>query len=147
MGYQQALEAAGATVVDFREFGSYQGDWFAILDNGNIVSGGYGSCSGCDAYQAEFDYTEGPYKDDETGKFYKERWDYEEITESEYNERLSAIQKKLSDFGQGYLNGAETLDECTARYQRKVDDEYAWDDDKEILEWLKSLKQESPKTI
>ena len=28
-GYQGALAAAGATIHEFKEFGSYQGEWFA----------------------------------------------------------------------------------------------------------------------
>lgn len=56
MGYRQALEAAGAEIEEYKEFGSYQGTWFAVLTNGNIVEGAYGSCSGCDAFESEFGY-------------------------------------------------------------------------------------------
>lgn len=56
--YHGALEAAGAEVLAFEEFGSYQGNWWAkVMYQGQIgwVKGSYGSCSGCDAIQAEFD--------------------------------------------------------------------------------------------
>lgn len=37
MSYREALEVAGATVVAFEEFGSYQGDWIAKVEyKGNI---------------------------------------------------------------------------------------------------------------
>ena len=50
MSYCQALEAAGAKILQFKSFGSYQGDWWAKVEyNGEIgwVAGSYGSCSGC----------------------------------------------------------------------------------------------------
>lgn len=53
MPYRSALEAAGYVVLDFAEFGSYQGDWLAHTTQG-IVHGFYGSCSGCDSFEAEF---------------------------------------------------------------------------------------------
>jgi hypothetical protein len=36
-GYQRALEAAGADIIEFQEFGSYQGDWFAVLSNYDVI--------------------------------------------------------------------------------------------------------------
>lgn len=56
--YRRVLEAAGAIVRDFREFGSYQGDWFAVLADGTVIAGTYGSCSECDAFESEFDCKE-----------------------------------------------------------------------------------------
>jgi len=59
MGYRTAMEAAGATVLAYESFGSYQGDWFALVVYGGKtfwVHGSYGSCSGCDAFCAEFDF-------------------------------------------------------------------------------------------
>lgn len=105
MGYESALIAAGADIKVFKEFGSYQGDWFAILNNGNVVHGAYGSCSGCDAFQAEFDYDD---KDEE----------------------------KLAAFGKSYLCEQQSISELVESYQKKATAEYAWGDDKEILEWL-----------
>lgn len=52
--YRDALVAAGAQVEDYATFGSpYDGIWVAKLPNGWILDG-YGSCSGCDAYESEF---------------------------------------------------------------------------------------------
>ena len=52
MSYELALEEAGAKVLEFQSFGSFQGEWWAKVEyNGEIgwVAGCYGSCSGCDA--------------------------------------------------------------------------------------------------
>lgn len=114
MGYQEAIEAAGAKIKTFKTFGDYQGTWMALTEDGKIISGAYGSCSGCDALQAEFD------------------WDSEETP---------GYQEHLKIFGQSYINSAETLDETIKRYEIKITDEYAWEEDKEILKWLKQQKE------
>lgn len=70
--YEGALTAAGARVLAFRDFGSYQGDWWARVEQNGLrfwVHGYFGSCSGCDALEAElgdcgycddhFEYTNG----------------------------------------------------------------------------------------
>lgn len=116
MGYQKAIEACGLEVEKFKEFGSYQGDWIAILKDGRVVSGSYGSCSGCDAFQAEFD------------------WGADELPD--YNQ-------KLATFAKSYVDGAESLEDIIKRYEVKCEGEYVWDDDKEILEWLKQYKNEN----
>ncbi len=110
MSYKLALEKAGANVLDFQEFGSYQGTWLAFVEyNGEkgIVEGSYGSCSGCDAFQAEFDYCDTPEISD--GKFYKSghTWDEEdECNEDEYKQALENYDQRLIEFGKQYL---ETL--------------------------------------
>ena len=79
MSYKLALEAAGVTVNDFQEFGSYQGAWVAHVTYGGekgFIVGSYGSCSGCDAFESEFGYS------DDTKEDYQDR---------------------LADFGRGYL--------------------------------------------
>lgn len=60
MGYTEALEATGAKVKEYKEFGSYQGTWIAIIEDGRFIEGSYGSCSGCDSFQAEFGYSDTP---------------------------------------------------------------------------------------
>lgn len=58
-GYAEALKAAGAEVLGFEMAGDYQGSWVALLRVGGglkALTGYYGSCSGCDAYQAEFGF-------------------------------------------------------------------------------------------
>lgn len=73
------------------------------------IEGDYGSCSGCDAFEAEFGFC------DETKPDYQER---------------------LAKFGEGYLHGLVTLEHLTSIYRKKCEESYAWDDDKEILAWL-----------
>lgn len=60
-GYIKCMELAGAKILAAKKFGSYQGDWWAKVEyKGKTfwVHGYFGSCSGCDAFQAEFGYDE-----------------------------------------------------------------------------------------
>lgn len=55
-GYEWALGEAGAEVIAYRSFGSYQGDWWARVryqGKDGWIKGSYGSCSGCDAWEHE----------------------------------------------------------------------------------------------
>lgn len=118
MSYREALEATGATVHAFDEFGSYQGDWWAkVTHEGSTfwVNGSFGSCSGCDAFEAEFGYNS-----------------YEEC-EDHYNAKdnctactlaKAAYKAKLAEFGKGYLvSGHMTQDEALDSAKRNSD----WD--------------------
>lgn len=110
-GYEGALQAAGCEVLDFKEFGSYQGEWLACVKiNGDIgvVEGWYGSCSGCDAFEAEFGWSD------------REAPDYEE---------------RLKSFGEGYLP-ALPFDHYVVRFEKRVKDR-EWDD--EALDMLKTI--------
>lgn len=81
--YRGALEAAGATVFAYEEFGDYQGEWWALVEhNGKRgwVTASYGSCSGCDSYESEIGSF---WSDDEAEK--------------------AAHAEKLRLFGAGYL--------------------------------------------
>lgn len=52
--YESALEAAGAVVLAYKEFGSYQGDYIAKVRVGDQIAwihDYYGSCSVCDALE------------------------------------------------------------------------------------------------
>ena len=85
MSYESTLEAAGATVHAFKEFGSYQGDWWAKVTYKGVtgwVTGSFGSCSGCDAFESEFDWT--------------------------CDEKSPQYQKKLAEFGERYLGDIKT---------------------------------------
>lgn len=61
--YKECLELAGAEVKTFQVFGDWQGTWYAYVvyrGEEGWISGSYGSCSGCDAFYAEFGFvTEG----------------------------------------------------------------------------------------
>ncbi len=63
MNYKDILVKAGYPVKYYEEFGSYQGNWAAILEDGGVILGYFGSCSGCDAYKA--------YRDHRDHIFYK----------------------------------------------------------------------------
>lgn len=112
MGYIKALEAAGASVIAYEQFGSYQGEWWAKVSyEGCIqyVNGAFGSCSYCDAFESEFGYAE----EDEEG-----------------------YQERLSDFGRTYLEGCSySLEEAIEQASRYS----SWDSEaKDMVEWLKA---------
>ena len=111
MSYQSALEAAGAEVLEFEEFGSYQGEWLALVRVGGVLGvaeGCYGSCSGCDSFEAEFGWN------DRDAENYEQR---------------------LADFGNGYLP-AWTLSEARANMERRLE-QYSWGDQEDMLTKIK----------
>lgn len=115
MGYEEALEAAGAKVHDFMESGDYQGTWYAIVEykgETGLVTGDYGSCSGCDAFQDEFGWS-----DDEKDGY----------------------QERLADFGRQYLGNIVSFDNAIANVEQYT----SWDlEADKLLEWLKERKNE-----
>lgn len=129
MGYCEALEAAGAKVINYQDFGDYQGSWYAAVeyeDKTFWVVGYYGSCSGCDSFQAEFDYGE----DDEGCDMHKysPEKDCEMciLREKEYNERLAL-------FGRSYLDDPLTQQQVEEMAAKNLD----WDmEAEELLDWL-----------
>lgn len=83
--YPKALAAAGATVIAYDSFGSYQGDWLAKIEYNGVtgwVHGYYGSCSGWDAFEAEFGC------------------------------RAEETPEKLAEFGREYLDDIMTYDKA-----------------------------------
>jgi hypothetical protein len=125
MSYDVAMEAAGAKIHVYESFGSYQGDWWAkvTLPDGRTgwVNGSYGSCSGCDAFEAEFDYG----SDD---KCYDHRYSWGEDLPADCAscaEAKSAYDVKLSNFGAAYLDGLMTQAEAEAAAVRNIE----WDSD------------------
>jgi hypothetical protein len=139
MSYELTLEKAGAKVLAFKEVGSYQGDWMAIVEYNSqkaAVEGSYGSCSGCDAFEGEFGY--GSEVKFEDGKYIK-NYD-EEATEEEYN----AYQQRLADFGKSYLDVLMTEFDLQNWLDNnpKSEDGYSFDEDKrELYQWgLDQLK-------
>lgn len=135
MGYRIALEAAGAEVVEYKEFGSYQGTWIAFLKDGSFVEGAYGSCSGCDAFHAEFSYGE-PYE--QNNKYFDES--YEEITYEEYLIEKEEYDNRLKRFGEQYLLDKQSFTVMLSRYEIKSSNDDLWfsEEEKEIYEWIKT---------
>jgi len=138
MGYYEAIEAAGVKIKEYKEFGSYQGDWFAILEDNTVVHGGYGSCSGCDSFQGEFGWDDNIKEKQSNGKYYRNNYinEDDELSEEQANIENQAYNTKLCKFGQSYIVSPETLSEITERYKKKTIEEYAWEDDREIYHWL-----------
>lgn len=139
MGYQSALEAAGATVHVFEQFGSYQGDWWAkvTLPDGRKgwISGAYGSCSGCDAFEGEFGYS--AHCDDHYGN---------ELALTQRNTKEDAVidglicpqcakyATKLAAFGRDYFDRFMTQEEAEAHASRNL----YWDNDaQKMVDFLK----------
>lgn len=134
MGYREAMEAAGATVHSYQEFGSYQGDWWAdVTVNGErgFVHGSYGSCSGCDAFQAEFSYSD-------NGKCATHRYDYSDNHPDcpSCDEAAREYQTKLAEFGKGYIDGnLMTREEAVKEATR-----YEWEDHSDLLAFFEAAK-------
>lgn len=54
--YEVVALGRGETPIHFEQFGSYQGEWLLVgrgTDGFSIYRGHYGSCSGCDSYEAD----------------------------------------------------------------------------------------------
>lgn len=121
MSYSEALSAAGAEVVVFQMFGDYQGSWWAKVIYGDRplwVTGSYGSCSGCDAFQADFGYSD-PACDDHQYESVNLTCESCKVARDAYNERFA-------DFGRQYLdNNHYTQDEAETYLAKQVAD-YDW---------------------
>jgi len=111
MGYESAMRAAGANVLAFRHFGSYQGEWWALVEfegKKGFVSGWYGSCEMCDAFQMEFGYS-------------YDKPNYEE---------------RLAEFGRSYLDNIKTQESAI----ESASDNLSWDMEAEsMVAWLKGF--------
>jgi hypothetical protein len=131
MSYSAAMEAAGAVILAGRTFGSYQGDWINLIHyEGGLraVIGSYGSCSGCDSFEAEFESTY-HHPTDEDGEE-----DYEQIGHSlgtvvDGCAKCAETQARLVAFGKSYcdagLVSAAELDVEIAKHAKASE----WDDE------------------
>jgi len=127
MGYQKALEKAGATVHVFDSFGSYQGDWWAkVTYQGKTgwVHGWFGSCSGCDSFQAEFDFEHHSHEDND--------WVDPIYSDSDFLEgcpECESIMKRLAEFGRSYLDDLYTQEQAEKEAGQHAD----WDVEAESM--------------
>lgn len=123
--YLVCLLLAGANVIEFKSFGDYQGTWFAVLDNGSIVRGSYGSCSSCDAFYAEFDNDSHDYGDD-----------WHNMQNVDLNCPLCCkMLHKMALFGKDYLDTADDRETVVRAFEEQAEWDY---NAKEVLVWLES---------
>lgn len=115
MSYEHALKAAGAAVIDFEYFGEYSGQWFAKVSyNGETgwIQDWFGSCSHCDAFDAEFDFSE----PDETDEVYNQR---------------------LAEFGRRYLGAILPAQ----HFLPELDEKAEWDGDAaDAAVWIRKVE-------
>ena len=105
--HQEILERQGFEILDWESFGSYQGDYAAIVKKDGKVGFtviGYGSCSGCDALQAlEPYYMFEPNRDE---------YDFEDEEDEEtYSEKLKQYNEHLKQYHKDLQEYADTLTE------------------------------------
>lgn len=134
MAYIEALEVAGATILAYESFGSYQGDWFAKVSYQNRVfwvHGSYGSCSGCDAFEAEFGFN---FHDH--GEEYFNPYKVEDLLPG--CESCEDYKTRLIAFGLSYLTSGEmTQTEAETDASRNLE----WDSDaQEMVDFVKANK-------
>lgn len=129
--YQKAMEFAGAIVHEYQSFGSYQGDWLARVSfqgKEGYVVGAYGSCSGCDAFEAEFGDDGLEFFDEATMRYYPKP-DTDEVW------------PRFRAFGEDYLDDIKTVDQARAMFTEQAE----WDmDAQRILEWLTRVEEQYP---
>lgn len=134
MSYDVAMKAAGAKVIEYKQFGSYQGDWWALVEfkgHRGWVHASYGSCSGCDAFEAEMGWDSHSHSDN----------DYVSVTDiSSWRndcETCLGYRKKMVAFGADYLNSMMTQAEAES-YLEKTIEEWDWQDQgKEALAFIR----------
>jgi hypothetical protein len=132
MSYRRAMTAAGAKVLAFAEFGSYEGTWLAEVEyqgTRQLIKGSYGSCPGCDAYEGELGYESHEHPDN----------DYVSIGDIEdYKADCSTCQDyqtRMTAFGKAYLDAPSD----PGLVRKKFEEDSEWDSDaKDVLAWLDS---------
>jgi hypothetical protein len=136
MSYQQAITAAGAKVLDTLYAGSYQGTWGSIVEfegKKGLVTGAFGSCSHCDAFQSEFDDWMWHMPREREGKYFDDYGD--EITKEQYDQEHQAYQNRLVEFGMSYLKVIQDKWDVENQLKNRPEDEW-WDDEMgQLLRW------------
>lgn len=112
MSYTEAIEAAGAKVLAFNEFGNSLGHWWAKIEiesKQSWIHGEYGSCPGCDDF------------DNSVSRF---------LGKPEYNQ-------KLIEFGKELLDRKFTQKQAEKEISKNLD--WCMEAD-EMLKWVKDNK-------
>lgn len=130
-GYSGALQAAGAVVLEFRAFGSYQGDWYALVDykgERGWIRGCYGSCSHCDAFESEFGWSSDDGCDEHPYSSHSDCADCKA--------KADEYQTRLASFGRSYCDGLQSADTICA----ELDERGEWDSEsEEAARWIRSV--------
>lgn len=136
MSYILTLEKAGAKILGSHFTGSYQGSWGAVvIYNGEkgLVTGSYGSCSYCDAFQSEFDYRfDEPIERD--GKYYRD-YGEDEITKEEYDQYYIELDKKYAEFGRNYLRNPMDKSMIETYKSNLKEDDWFDSEELELYNW------------
>ena len=133
MSYPEAMELAGADILEYESFGSYQGDWWAKVKYNNKqgwVHGSYGPCSGCDAFQSEFGYEDHKHEGD---NYFDPIYD----GFKDGCEKCNQVKIRLIDFGKNYLSEIFTQEEA----EKIASEDLSWDMDAD--EMVKFIKDHS----
>lgn len=128
--YSDCLKMAGAEVLAYETFGSYQGDWLAKVrfeGKEGFIKGSYGSCSGCDYLQAEMPSGHDEGHDDEYV------WELDEAVKRPGCAKCQRMVSVAVAIGKDYLD--QIID--PARMIAKVSENIEWDmSAKELVRWV-----------
>jgi hypothetical protein len=141
MSYQEALEAGGAEVLAFESFGSYQGAWWARVryeGKEGWITGSFGSCSGCDSFEAEFGYGDSHYHATPEGRQYIDASD--PLTPDSCAD-CAKLAARLADFGRRYLD--EIMTQEAAEKEASLNLEWDTDAD-EMVRFIRANALSSP---
>jgi len=128
--YKDCLELAGAEVLAYETFGSYQGDWWAKVkfnDREGFVHGYYGSCSGCDTLEAAL---RGGHDHGDDYVFY-----FEEYVQHPECPTCCERVEAARNIGKDYLDDIIEFESAIAKAKENED----WDmDAKAMVNWLEA---------
>ena len=134
--YSECLKIAGCRVIEFVTFGTYQGNWVALVDyNGKKgwIIGSYGSCTGCDSFQSEFGHSTNHCCTD--GKW-KNEYDYNQFSMAKCD-KCKELYSRLKAFGENYVEQIMTQEEAEKEASRNI----SWDlDAQPMLDFIQQNK-------
>lgn len=124
--YGDVLAAGlGMKLVAYKEYGSYQGDYIAVLEKDETVyvfKGSYGSCSGCDWLESEMNH----YAED--GKNIPEEKVREYVDSPDGKPFLTIPKKDLARIAK-----AKDIQAFFPANTRNDYDDWSWDDLRKLL--------------
>ena len=122
--YEEAFACVEGVTVEWAEYyGSYQGNFLCKIQKAGetlYIYDSYGSCSGCDSFQAEFGWS----------TYYYES---EGVTQEE---RLAHVKQRMAKWSFSYIESALPLQQMMNYLQNECGQ---WDD--EAIKALKRLEE------